>query len=66
MIEVQETPDKAVEEMLEAIDFGWCVGGDHLMNPEKCIPIGRIIGIMCRHIPQVNNYFVKLNNNIEV
>ena len=57
MIEAQDTPDKAVEEMLDEIDFGWCIGGDHLMNPQKCIPIERVLSIIIKHIPQVNNYF---------
>ena len=59
MIHIQDNPDKAVEEMLDELDFSWCIGGDHLMNPQKCIPIDRAINIMSRYIPQINNYFNK-------
>jgi len=59
MIVIQDTPDKAVEEMLEELDFSWCLGGDRLMQPQKCIPIDRAIRIMSKYIPQIDNYFNK-------
>lgn len=59
MIHIQDNPDKAVEEMLDELDFSWCIGGDILMQPERCIPLDRAIRIISNYIPQVHNYFNK-------
>ena len=64
MVEIQDTPDKAIEDMLDEIQFGWCIGGDSLMNPKRCIPIERVLTIMARHIPQIDNYF-KAKGNVD-
>jgi hypothetical protein len=49
--------DVDMEALVEDIYFSYCIGGDILMNPERCIPVRRMWAIMARHIPEIDNYF---------
>jgi hypothetical protein len=55
--------DVDIEAIIEEIDFSWCIGGDRLVQPEKCIPIGRVWSILSRHIPEIDNFFKTHTND---
>ena len=61
-MEIQPSPDARIESLIEEIEFAWCIGGDILMQPEKCIPLTRLYRLLANHIPQVNNYLNKQHN----
>jgi hypothetical protein len=55
--------DVDMQALLEDIFFSYCLGGDILMNPERCIPIRRMWRIMGTHIPEINEFFK--NNTVD-
>ena len=51
MIHIDQEVD--IEAMIDEIEFNWCLGGDILMNCEKCIPLKRLYKILGQYLPQI-------------
>ncbi len=54
--------DVDIEGLIEELDFSYCLGGDRLMQPKKCIPLERMWHILGKYIPEFNEFFKEVND----
>lgn len=55
-MKLQINQEIEVDELLDDINFNYCVGLIESANPEKAIPISRLIPLLAKYFPQLKNY----------